>query len=105
MQVDGEFAIDAPLTVHVEKPNGEAVTVHAHLMRIESNRELTWGGGIRGIFYGEHVFLLEALADGSTKLIHKEDFTGIAVRFVTLEAIDEGYALMNAALKTYVEAA
>ena len=48
-----------PLIVHVSKPNGDTPTVHPHMLRMEAGRELTWGGGVRGIFYGEHVFLLE----------------------------------------------
>lgn len=91
------------LVVHISKPNGEAVRIKPHVIRIEPGRELTWGGGIRGIFRGEHRFLLEPV-DGRTRLIHSEDFTGFAVRFADLEAIEEGYQLMNEALKERVEA-
>ena len=104
VQVTGQMAIGQPLVVQIHKPNGEETAVKPHLLRLEPNRELTWGGGIRGLFYGEHVFLLEEIGNGRTHLIHKEDFTGLAVQFVPLEAIDEGYALMNEALKQYVEA-
>jgi hypothetical protein len=103
VRVSGEFVVGAPLVVEVHKPNGEEVTLKPHVLRFEPERELTWGGGIRGLFYGEHVFLLEEAAGGGTHLIHKEDFTGPAVQFVPLEAIDEGYAQMNEALKVWVE--
>lgn len=104
VQVTGRLAVGEQLTIQIHKPNGEETAVKPHLLRLEPKRELTWGGGIRGLFYGEHVFLLEDIGNGRTRLIHKEDFTGLAVQFVQLEAIDEGYALMNEALKQYVEA-
>jgi hypothetical protein len=103
VRVTGDFVPGEPLVVDVHKPNGEDVVVKPHLLRFEPNRELTWGGGIRGVFYGEHVFLLEETEAGHTHLIHKEDFTGIFVQFVPLDAIDEGYTQMNAALKDRVE--
>ena len=63
------------------------------------------GGGIRGIFYGEHSFLLEQISQDKTLLRHNEDFSGIAVGFADLppEVIAKGYQLMNLALKERVE--
>jgi hypothetical protein len=104
VHITGEFIVGEPLVVDVHKPNGEEVTVKPHLLRLEPYRELTWGGGIRGVFYGEHVFLLEETAEGHTHLIHKEDFIGLAVQFVPLDGIDEGYTGMNQALKDWIEA-
>ena len=72
-------------------------------MRIVPEKELSWGGGIRGLFFGEHVFLLEESGHGITRLIHKEDFEGIFVPFASLEAIEEGYREMNQALKKRAE--
>jgi hypothetical protein len=103
VKVTGDFVPGGKLVVDVHKPNGEDVTVKPRLLRFEPNRELTWGGGIRGLFYGEHVFLLEPAGPNRTRLIHKEAFKGLLVRFVPLEAIDEGYKRMNQALKAYVE--
>lgn len=72
-------------------------------MRIDPPRELAWGGGIRGIFFGEHVFRLESGGEGVTRLIHEETFSGFAVPFVSLDAIEDGYRGMNVALKARVE--
>jgi len=55
-------------------------------------------------FYGEHVFLLEKLDTYSTRLIHKEDFSGFVMPFASLDAIEEGTMLMNQALKERAEA-
>ena len=103
VEVIGKAAVGEPLVVHISKPNGETPTVHPHMLRMEPKSELTWGGGMHGVFYGEHVFLLEETPTGGTHLIHKEDFTGIAVHFASLDTIEEGYNQMNEALKAYLE--
>ena len=76
------------------------------MLRIVENEEITWGGGIRGIFYGVHSFLLKSEAPGKTLLKHNEDFSGIAIGFADLppDVIAEGYHQMNIALKVLLEA-
>ena len=108
IRVVGELAEGAPLEVRVRRPDGKIVDVPAvHILRLEPERELTWGGGIEGIFHGAHVFLLEQLPGGGTRLIHNEDFEGLFIGFADLppDVLTEGYNLMNKALKTQVESA
>lgn len=104
-EVEGELEPGASLRVHIHRPDGHEITVPASVLRLEPNREITWGGGIKGIFWGEHVFLLSPLEDGRTLLRHDEDFSGFAVQFADLppEVLTEGYRLMNEALKARVE--
>ena len=104
VRVEGALEIGNELQVEIHKPNGDTVNIHPKVMRIFPGRELTWGGGIKGIFFGEHVFLLEQTDTGGTHLIHKEDFNGIFVPFASLDAVEEGYNAMNHALKKRVEA-
>jgi len=66
-------------------------------------QELTWGGGIKGIFHGKHTFLLEKTHHDHTKLVQKESFTGFAIPFASLDSIEEGYSLVNQALKARAE--
>jgi hypothetical protein len=101
-RVAGELIPGRKLVVDISKPNGDSLTIKPRVIRVEPGRELTWGGGITGVFRGEHRFVLEPV-DGGTRLIHSEEFTGLAVRFAHLDSIQEGYELMNAALRTYVE--
>ena len=104
-KVEGVFQDGAELTVHVTRPDGKQVEVPPHMIRIVENKEITWGGGIHGIFYGEHSFLLEQIGQDKTRLKHNEDFSGIAVGFIDLppDVIAKGYQLMNLALKERVE--
>ena len=104
VRVDGTLKVGEKLFVKIHKPNGDEVEIEPHVMRVVPLKELTWGGGLKWIFFGEHVFLLERLDESSTKLIHKEDFTGLAIPFASLDAIEEGYNLMNHALKERAEA-
>ncbi len=104
-KIKGVFQDGSDLIVHVTRPDGKQVEVPPHMIRIVENKEITWGGGIRGIFYGEHSFLLEQISQDKTLLKHNEDFSGIAVGFADLppEVIAKGYQLMNLALKERVE--
>lgn len=103
VQVNGMMAEGAKLDLLLHKPNGETVEIEPHVMRIVPKQELTWGGGIKGIFFGEHVFLLSPLSNRQTRLIQKESFSGLAIPFASLDAIEEGYQQMNLALKQRAE--
>jgi len=102
--VRGEPTLGAKLVVNIQRPDGKSIEIPPHIIRFEPGRELTWGGGIKGVFYGEHVLLLEDVA-GGTRLSHNEDFTGMFVGFADLppDVLTEGYNAMNKALKEYVE--
>ncbi|WP_158236038.1 SRPBCC domain-containing protein [Hydrogenovibrio sp. SC-1] len=104
-KVVGKFEEGAELKIFVLRPDGKEVEVPPHMMRIVENQEITWGGGIKGIFYGVHSFILESQAHGKTLLKHNEDFSGFAIGFADLppDVIAEGYQQMNMALKKLVE--
>lgn len=103
MSVQGAIKEGEKLNVTLHKPNGEVVHIDPHVMRIIPLQELTWGGGIKGIFHGKHTFLLEETDRGYTKLVQKESFTGFATPFASPDSIEEGYSLMNQALKARAE--
>ncbi len=63
-KVEGKFEEGAELKIYVQRPDGKEVEVPPHMMRIVENEEIIWGGGIRGIFYGVHSFILESEAQG-----------------------------------------
>jgi hypothetical protein len=70
---------------------------------------LRWLGSllIKGLFDGEHIFELEALSDGKTHFIHREEFFGVYVpilwwKFAPLTL--RGFQAMNQELKSRAEA-
>lgn len=107
IRVFGKPELGAALEIRVERPDGKVIDVPAvHVLRLRENAELTWGGGIKGVFYGEHVFELHALDGNRTRLIHNEDFEGAFIGFADLpgDVLTQGYKLMNEALKRHIEA-
>ena len=105
VKVDGDLETGHKLHIDIRKPDGTRVSIRPHVMKIVENRELVWGGGIRGIFRGVHVFELEPVGDNCTRLVQQETFDGLFVRFAHLDGIAEGYERMNHALKEHLEAA
>jgi hypothetical protein len=103
--VQGEFVEGAPLNIHIQRPDGEEIEVPPHMQSIVTDREISWGGGVKGVFYGEHRFVLTPSSNGATHLQHDEDFWGVVVQFTNIShaVLTEGYEGMNRALKVYVE--
>ena len=99
----GPFNVGTDLEITIHKPNGNHLVVPPQILAIEPNKKLSWGGGLWGIFTGEHVFLFEPLPNGNTRVIQQEEFSGLAIPFAELGTIEEGYKLVNAALKKKAE--
>ncbi|MCP5493700.1 MAG: SRPBCC domain-containing protein [Leptospiraceae bacterium] len=102
VEVKGKIKPGEKIQVKIHKPNGNKITLNPKIMSFEKNRLLSWGGGVMGIFTGEHVFEIIPTADG-VLFIQREKFQGIAVPFAELDTIEEGYNLMNSALKKKLE--
>jgi hypothetical protein len=84
------------------------MTFKPTVLKVENERELRWFGRLLlpGLFDGEHIFRIEALADGRTRFTQAERFTGILVRAfrTTLDKTELGFEQMNTALKAQAEA-
>ncbi len=101
--VAGQLEVGQTLEIEIHKPNGNQLTIHPHVMKLEPNRELVWGGGITGIFKGEHSFRIKPVADNKCQLIQEEWFRGLVVPFAELGSIEEGYNAVNQAIKKRAE--
>lgn len=72
------------------------------------NEEFRWIGslGVKGVFDGEHYFILESTNPNQTRFIQGENFTGI-LSGVLMKTIEEdtkkGFISMNKALKHLAE--
>lgn len=79
------------------------------ILKVEEAREFRWLGQlyISGLFDGEHYFLLEAIDEQTTRLVHGENFRGILTGTL-LKMIggdtQSAFEKMNRALKERVEA-
>jgi len=56
---------------------GRKILTPINVLTIEDNKELRWQGGPKGLFTGEHYFLIEAIDDNSCKMIQGEIFKGL----------------------------
>jgi hypothetical protein len=106
-QIGGELREGARLEVRIEPPGARAMTFKPTVRAVNPNRELRWLGRllVRGIFDGEHTLRIEPLADGHSRFVQSERFSGLLVGLVkrTLEKTEAGFEQMNTALKTRVE--
>lgn len=106
VRVAGLAEKGAQLDVRVSRPDGVVVDVpHVRVLQADPGEALAWGGGIAGLFRGEHRFDLAEAPDGGTRLRHTEVFSGLFIGYADLPVpvLTEGYELMNRALKTHVE--
>ena len=77
------------------------------VLRFDPKKEFRWKGKflIKGLFDGEHYFILNDNNDGTTKFIQGENFSGLLIKFMekVLEQTKNGFVLMNKALKEQCE--
>ncbi|GAB6905924.1 conserved hypothetical protein [Desulfosarcina cetonica] len=96
--ISGNKEVGGHLAVEVQPPERNPL-----ILRFESGRELRWKGKfiIKGIFDGEHYFLINGNDDGTATLIQGEKFSGLLVSLLgkVLENTKRGFILMNEALK------
>lgn len=98
----------ARLVVDLTPPGERGFRFRPTVTRVDRPRELRWLGHllVPGLYDGEHRFVLDATADGGTRLTHAESFGGVLAgvvnRFVGA-ATEQGFHEMNAALKARAE--
>ena len=105
--ISGKQAVGEQLHVTVQSPGNSPATFEPVISVLSQNQKLKWKDKLlfKGLFDGEHYFILEKNDDGSTTFIHGENFSGFLVRFFggRLDRTEEGFELMNKALKAKCE--
>lgn len=93
------------LQIIIRRPDGKLVEIDPHILALEKPKTLIWGGGVKGVFWSVHVFRLEETVDGTTRVIHEEDFHGFGTLFSDLppDVLEESYIHVNEALKARAE--
>jgi hypothetical protein len=106
-KLTGEFAVGATLEVRVEPPNARPITFKPTVLAAQPADELRWLGRfiLPGLVDGEHSLRIEPLAEGRSRFIQTERFTGLLVRPLKsmLGKTELGFEQMNAALKARAE--
>ncbi|MFO7799550.1 SRPBCC family protein [Rhodohalobacter sp.] len=107
-EIEGHAETGKQISVTMLPPNfDKPMTFSPNVLKNESQKEFRWKGKlfIKGLFDGEHYFLLEKLPNGSTALEHGESFSGLMVPFLksTVKKTELGFQQMNIALKEVCE--
>jgi hypothetical protein len=109
MKIEGTAQMGTRLTVHMGARGGRGMALKPTVLAATSDHELRWLGklGFGGIVDGEHFFILERNADGTTSLTHGERYSGALVAlmkpFLNKRRNQAGYEDFNRVLKQRVE--
>ena len=105
--IKGAKAVGELLEVQIQPPGGKGMTFRPEVLKFELEREFRWKGKllVKGIFDGEHYFILERVGEIETRLVHGEIFTGFLVGLLSgmLSNTAVGFQLMNEAIKARCE--
>ena len=108
-EAEGEIRVGARLRIHLHPPGGKPMTFRPVVQQVEPPHAFRWRGRLLlpGLFDGEHIFDIQALAEDRVRLAHREQFSGLLVPLLW-KSLDthtrQGFEAMNAALKQRVEA-
>lgn len=106
--ISGDKSVGSGLEVVVEPVGKSPMTFKPTVRVYEEQKKFAWLGRflLPKIVDGEHSFEVIETSENTTKLIHKERFTGILTGiFMRMykEPTRQGFELMNQALKEKVE--
>ena len=105
--ISGMKRVGEQLYVTIQPPESSAMSFKPIILRFDENKEFRWKGKlfIKGLFDGEHFFILADNRDGTSTLTHGEKFSGLLVSLLgkTLENTKKGFVLMNEAIKVKSE--
>lgn len=107
--IRGQAKEDSSLEVNIQLPDQKPMTFRPQVLRAEVDREFRWRGKtfIKGVFDGEHYFILKPISSEETEFEHGEHFSGVLsgllMRMIG-EGTERGFKAMNQALKERVEA-
>ncbi len=105
--IHGDKKVGSNLTVVLQQPGSKKMTFKPVVLEYRENEEFRWKGKlfVKGLFDGEHFFILSKYEDGKTKFVHGEKFSGILVGIFNkmLDKTKDGFELMNKALKSECE--
>ncbi|MDS1270918.1 SRPBCC domain-containing protein [Lipingzhangella sp. LS1_29] len=103
---EGSATVGATIKAHITPPGQKGMTHRPVIADADPESRLRWVGTlpIPGLFSGTHEFLLDQ-ENGGTRLVHREEFTGLLVPFLggTLRRTEVGFGELNRALKERAE--
>lgn len=106
--IEGKPEPNSKLKIFIQPSGARGMKFSPTVLKAEPPRELRWSGSllIRGLFDGEHILIIEPLAENRIKFVQREKFSGLLVPLFR-RSLDtdtrRGFNEMNAALKERAE--
>ncbi|GAA0880668.1 SRPBCC domain-containing protein [Algoriphagus jejuensis] len=105
--ISGKKVVGEIIEVRIQPPGGGGMTFRPEVLKFEKEKEFRWKGKLlfKGVFDGEHYFVLDQVGKNETRLVHGEIFTGLLVALLSgmLHKTALGFQLMNEAIKAKSE--
>lgn len=108
-EIRGQPERGACLQATVQAPGGRIMRFRAKVTEVEPEKRLRWLGRcsvLPGLLSGDHVFVLEDLGEGQTRLTQCKTFRGLLLPLLWRSVKRDtrrGLMLMNAVLKRRLE--
>lgn len=108
VSLTGNVKVGSIFKVVLHPPESGQMTFKPTCLSMEANKELTWLGKLLfpGIFDGKHIFTLQNMGSSKTKLVQREEFSGLLVPLLWKQLdknTRKGFELMNQKLKEEAE--
>ena len=106
--IEGKPVPDSKLKIFIQPSGASGMKFSPTVLKAEPQKELRWLGSlwIRGLFDGEHILIIEPLAENRVRFVQREQFSGLLVPFfwrILDTDTRRGFNEMNAALKEHAE--
>jgi hypothetical protein len=106
--IEGKPESNSKLKIFIQPSGTSGMKFSPTVLKAEPPKELRWLGRllIRGLFDGEHILIIEPLAENRIKFVQREKFSGLLVPLFwrSLETdTRRGFNEMNIALKERAE--
>ena len=107
-EVEGELKEGKRFKVKLHPPDSNPMVFKPVCLSLKRDREFTWLGHLlfKGLFDGKHIFELNAIGPSQTKLVQREEFSGLLVPFLWKQLdrnTRKGFEQMNQKLKERAE--
>lgn len=83
-EISGTAQKGEQIKVLIQPEGGKATRFKPVIQENKAQKEFRWLGKlfVKGLFDGEHYFLLEAISPSQTRLVHGENFRGLLSGFI-----------------------
>jgi hypothetical protein len=96
-EASGEVGVGNKLNVTLYPSSGSKMSFKPKLLVVDKDRELRWLGRliVKGLFDGEHYWVLTRNASGGADVVHGENFKGLLVGVLKPEKFKGEFERMN----------